>query len=280
MANNFLDLYFKRIKYFRSPVVNLQTLQDLHLLHLQHIPYENIDVFCHQGVKLDRATLTRKLLLRQRGGYCFEQNGLFAAALAELGFKSRPNMARVHRNRPQPGGRTHHINLVELDGLVWLCDVGFGGSGFRHPLMLKVNVEFEQLGEIYRLHENDEHGFYLQKKVEHEWQPLYTFKIETALPIDLEMANFYTSNSSDHIFRDAIIGTRMTARGRVTLSDHTFRIFDLIKGTLQKVVVTDFVAYLDNLLEHLSVELNADEKALLKHRFAALKPPERLESSD
>ena len=53
MANNFLDLYFERIRYSRSPGVNLQTLRDLHLLHLQHIPYENIDVFCRRGVALD-----------------------------------------------------------------------------------------------------------------------------------------------------------------------------------------------------------------------------------
>ena len=68
MANSFLDRYFGRIRYSRSPLANLQTLRDLHLLHLQHIPYENIDVFCHQGIKLDRETLTRKILLRQRGG--------------------------------------------------------------------------------------------------------------------------------------------------------------------------------------------------------------------
>ena len=274
MTNNFLDLYFKRIKYSQSPVVNLQTLRDLHLLHLQHIPYENIDVFCHQGVKLDAETLTQKILLRQRGGYCFEQNGLFFTALTELGFKCHANMARVHRNRPQPGGRTHHINLVELDGQIWVCDVGFGGSGFRQPLMLQVDVEVEQLGEIYRWHKNDEHGFYLQKKMEQEWQPFYTFKIEPALPIDLAMANFYTSNSSDHIFRDAILGTRMTDHGRVTLSDHTFKVFDLTKGTLEKETVTDFAEYLGNLKKHLGVQLNEAEKALLKLRFATLKPPE------
>jgi N-hydroxyarylamine O-acetyltransferase len=68
MATNFLDLYFERIRYTQSPQVNLQTLRDLHLSHLQHIPYENIDVFCHQGVKLDRETLTRKILSRRRGG--------------------------------------------------------------------------------------------------------------------------------------------------------------------------------------------------------------------
>jgi len=271
MTSNFLDLYFKRVQYSQTPRVDLQTLQDLHLLHLQHIPYENIHVFCHQGVKLDPETLTQKMLLRQRGGYCFEQNGLFLAVLTELGFKCHANMARVHRNRPQPGGRTHQVNLVELEGQTWLCDVGFGGSGFRRPLILQPNVECEQLGEIYRLHENDVHGFYLQKKWEQEWHPLYTFKVEPALPIDMEMANFYTTNSSDHIFLNSIIGTRMTSQGRVTLSDHTFKCYDLIKGTLEQETVTDFAAYLGNLKEHLGVQLNEAERASFKLRFATLK---------
>jgi N-hydroxyarylamine O-acetyltransferase len=274
MAYEFLDFYFARIGYSQRPVVNLQTLRDLHLMHLKNIPYENIDVFCHQGVKLDPETLTRKILLRQRGGYCFEQNGLFFMALSALGFRCHPNMARVHRNRPQPGGRTHQINLVELEGQIWVCDVGFGGSGFRQPLLLQADVEVEQLGEVYRLHESEPHGFYLQKKMGQEWQPLYTFRVEPALPIDMEIANFYTANSSDHVFLNAILGTRMTDRGRVTLSDHTFKIFDLTQGTLERIIVTDFAAYLDHLQEHLSVELNDAEQALLKHRFAALKPPE------
>ncbi len=253
--------------------MNLQTLRDLHLLHLQHIAYENIDVFCHQGVKLDLETLARKMLLRRRGGYCFEQNGLFFAVLAELGFKCHANLARVHRNRPQPGGRTHQVNLVELEGQIWLCDVGFGGSGFRQPLMLQAEVEVEQMGEIYRLHKNDEHGFYLQKQMAQEWQPFYTFKVEPALPIDLEMANFYASNSPDYVFRNAILGTRMTEQGRVTLLDHTFKIYDLTKGTLRKETVTDFATYVGSLQEHLGVELNAAEQTLLKSRFATLTPP-------
>jgi N-hydroxyarylamine O-acetyltransferase len=272
-ASKFLDLYFDRIQYAGSGVPNLQNLRELHLLHLQHIPYENVDVFCHLGLKLDQDTLTRKILLRRRGGYCFEQNGLFHLALTELGFRCRPNMARVHRNRPEPGGRTHHINLVELDGQTWVCDVGFGGSGFREPLLLQAGIESEQLGEVYRLHANEQHGFYLQKRVGGEWQPFYTFRIEPALPIDIHMANFYTANSSDHIFRDAILGTRMTSAGRVTLSDHTFKVFDLIEGTIERIVVTDCSTYLYNLREHLGVELNEAEQAVFERRFPALKPP-------
>ena len=274
MANDFLDLYFRRIQYSQSPGVNLQTLRDLHLLHLQHIPYENIDVFCRRGARLDPDTLTEKILLRRRGGYCFEQNGLFFMALTALGFRCHPNMARVHRNRPRPGGRTHQVNLVELEGETWVCDVGFGGSGFRYPLLLQADREVEQLSEVYRFHASDLHGFYLQKRLGDEWQPLYTFKVDPALPIDMEIANFYTANSPDHVFLSTIMGTRMTERGRVTLSDHTFKVFDLTRGTMERVVVTDFAAYLDHLQEHLGVELNDAERESLEHRFAALKLPE------
>jgi N-hydroxyarylamine O-acetyltransferase len=273
MANSFLGQYFERIGYSASRVANLQTLRELHLLHLQRIPYENLDVFCLQGVRLDPDSLTRKILQRRRGGYCFEQNGLFLLALTELGFKVTPNLARVHRNRPAPGGRTHHINLVEIEGDTWICDVGFGGSAFRHPLKLQTEAAVEQMGELFRLRASDEHGFYLEKSIGEGWEPQYTFKIDPALPIDMAMGNFYTSRSADHVFLNAVVGTRMTERGRITLSDHTFKMFDLVEGTLERETVTDFEAYVAKLRDLLGVELNEAERARLKDRFGTLKPP-------
>ena len=63
----------------------------------------------------------------------------------------------------------------------------------------------------------------------------------------------------------------MTERGRVTLSDHTFKVFDLIDGTLQKETVTNFSAYVAKLRALLGIELNVEETARLEERFAALK---------
>jgi N-hydroxyarylamine O-acetyltransferase len=272
MNHTFLERYFERIGYTQTPRVDLQTLQDLHVRHLQHIPFENIDVFCHQPIKLDRDTLAQKLLLRRRGGYCFEQNGLFLMALTELGFKCHAILARVILNRPEPGGRTHQINLVELDGRTWLCDVGFGGSGFREPLLLQTDVESEQLGECYCLQERDVHGFYLLRKSGEAWQPLYTFKIEPPLAIDIEMGNFYASNCPDYVFRNVIMGTRMTAQGRVTLLDHTFKCFDLVSGTVETETVTDFEAYSVNLRKYLGVEIDETEQARLMTHFPRLAP--------
>ena len=270
---SFLDLYFERIGYTATPKADLETLRELHLLHLQCIPYENIDVFSLQGVSLEREALIAKMLMRRRGGYCFEQNGLFGMALAEIGFQFSPNMARVHRNRPAPGGRTHHINLVELEGATWVCDVGFGGSAYRYPLILEPDAETEQMGERYRLRKSYEHGFFVEKNIGQGWEPQYTFKIDPALPIDMAMANFYTSRSADHVFLNAIIGTRMTERGRVTLLDHTFKRFDLIEGSVRRETVTDFDTYIAKLREHLGMELNEDEKKRFRDRFARLAPP-------
>jgi arylamine N-acetyltransferase len=99
------------------------------------------------------------------------------------------------------------------------------------------------------------------------------FKLEPALPIDIEMANFYTANSSQHIFRDAILGTRMTSRGRVTLSDHTFRRFDLLSGTVEQETVREFARYVQKLEEELDVHLSETERARLELRFPALQAP-------
>ena len=99
---------------------------------------------------------------------------------------------------------------------------------------------------------------------------LHLHKIDPALPIDMAMANFYTANSPDHIFLDAVMGTRMTERGRVTLHNHTFKVFDLIEGTVERETVTDFDAYTGKLQAHLGVELDEKETALLEPRFAAL----------
>lgn len=272
MSHTLLERYFERIGYTQSPRADLQTLQALHRLHLQRIPYENVDVFCHLPVRLDAETLTQKLLLRHRGGYCFEQNGLFLMVLKALGFHCRANLARVHRNRPEPGGRTHQINLVEIDGQTWVCDVGFGGSGFRQPLLLQADVESEQLGECYRLEKRDVHGFYLLRKSVDGWQPLYTFQIEAPLPVDIEIGNFYASNCPDYVFRKCIMGTRMTARGRVTLLDHMFKRFDLLDGTVMTETVTDFESYVGRLHEYLDVRLNEAEQVRLENHFSRLAP--------
>ena len=52
---------------------------------MTRIPFENLDILLGAD-RLDLESLQRKLVQGRRGGYCFEHNTLFAAALEEIGF--------------------------------------------------------------------------------------------------------------------------------------------------------------------------------------------------
>ena len=81
-----LDAYLRRIDYGGALEPTLPALQALHLAHATHIPFENLDILLGRSIRLDLASLQAKLVAGGRGGYCFEQNTLFTAALRALGF--------------------------------------------------------------------------------------------------------------------------------------------------------------------------------------------------
>ena len=84
-----LARYFTRIGYHGPAEPTLEVLRQLHLLHPQAIPFENIDAYSGLGVSLDLARIADKMLARGRGGYCFEHNRLFQAVLEHWAFASR-----------------------------------------------------------------------------------------------------------------------------------------------------------------------------------------------
>ena len=74
---------------------DLDTLRRLHRAHVQAIPFENLDIQMGLPVEIDAEAIQRALVARQRGGYCFQQNGLFRLALIAVGFAPRARAARV-----------------------------------------------------------------------------------------------------------------------------------------------------------------------------------------
>lgn len=90
-----LNAYFQRIGYDEEETTTLNVLQELHRLHTQAIPFENLNSFLGIPVKLDMESIQKKLVHDGRGGYCFEQNLLFKQVLEQLGFSVRGLSARV-----------------------------------------------------------------------------------------------------------------------------------------------------------------------------------------
>ena len=96
-----LDAYFARIGYAGPRAATLEVLQALELAQPAAIPFESLDPFLGRPVRLDSVSLDAKLVRGGRGGYCFEQNGVFLRVLRALGFEVTPLSARVVWMEPE-----------------------------------------------------------------------------------------------------------------------------------------------------------------------------------
>ena len=102
-----VNAYFRRIGFDGRPAADLATLAALHRLHPIAIPFENLSVLLREPIPLDIAALEEKLVARRRGGYCFEQNRLFADVLTSIGFEVVALAARVVWGRRAAGPITN-----------------------------------------------------------------------------------------------------------------------------------------------------------------------------
>src|SRR6185295_16423336 len=120
------DDYLRRVNQPAPRAASLEALRRLHLAHRETFLFENLTIQEGGGISLALADLERKSLDEGRGGYCFEHNTLFAAALGDAGFAATTLLGRVRRGPPERWARTHMVLRLEVDGEPWLADVGFG----------------------------------------------------------------------------------------------------------------------------------------------------------
>lgn len=188
-----LGAYLERIGCPGPVRPDRETLERLHRAHRLGIAFENLDIPLARGIALDPDRLFDKLVLRRRGGYCFEQNALFLGMARAIGFEMRPLLARVWLAAEGVPPRTHTLNLVTLDGEELIADVGFGGS-FVPPLRLAAGSEAAtDDGARHRLQEDEEHGWRLDRDAGEGWHPQYSFGLDQVWPADLEAANHFTA---------------------------------------------------------------------------------------
>ena len=196
-----LNAYFERIGFAGSIAPTLATLELIHGLHAAAISFENLNPLLGLPVKLDHAALEKKLLSERRGGYCYEQNLLLMAMLADLDYSVQGLSARVLWNNPEGATAepSHMLLRVEINGAGYLVDVGFGDLTLTAPLKLKADTEQTTPHGLYRLL-NDEKSWTLEAKVGEDWKPLYAFDLTPRTLADYEASNSFLSTDPASAF--------------------------------------------------------------------------------
>ncbi|MFE9483518.1 arylamine N-acetyltransferase [Streptomyces spororaveus] len=207
-----LDAYLARIGYQgeRGPGgelrPDLSTLKAVQRAHTAAIPFESLDVLLGRPVALDLKSIEDKLVHGRRGGYCYEQNSLLAAALERIGFEVSGRGARNRTRGDAVFAVTHAVLVVTVEGEPWLCDTGFGFQGPREPVPLgRPGAEVRQGEWSYRVRDDEDGVLTLCMLRGDDWRDLYAFSPQPYLPVDYVVLNHYSSTHPASSFAGRLI---------------------------------------------------------------------------
>jgi N-hydroxyarylamine O-acetyltransferase len=232
------DRYLVRIGVEPTSVtagtVDLDAVARLQYAHVTSVPFETLaivgdpfdDADDGEGVVLDLAHLFEKLVERERGGFCFELNGLFGWLLAELGVDTHRVAARVvgddGTGRPPAN---HHTNVVTFDRR-YLVDVGMGTPTMRRPLPVDGEVVTGPAGVDWRVVESDRpdetHLTQYRTPADDDWQDRYLFTDEPRELSYFEATCDYLQSAPESTFTGDPIVTIATETGHAKLKRDTF----------------------------------------------------------
>lgn len=256
-----LDGLLQRTKLDKLPADPLERLKLLHRAIVSQIPFENIAVLEGKPISLELSDLSEKIIRQGRGGYCFELNFLFAAALEELEYQFERLIGRVWvGGRPDPA-ITHMALRVTINGLQYLCDVGFGAYGLQEPMPWQLGQVTEQLPDRFKLSLTESGELQFSGLVDGNWIRLYNLLVCPVQPQDYLPANHYTStHPNSHFTRSPLVAVR-TNGGRLTLREKTFRqVVDGVETIEELIDYEQFAQVLEDRF-HLN---NIDHTALQK----------------
>ena len=146
------------------PPPDLATLKLLQDAHLKYVPYENLDILSGRLTSLEHDDMFAKIIMKNRGGICFELNGLYNWLLESLGYKVISYAARFIDRLEEYQIRRHRVMCIELEDKRYLTDVGVNSESPRCPLeMAEGKVQSDSISE-YKFSRDPFFGWLLWQK--------------------------------------------------------------------------------------------------------------------
>lgn len=249
------DAYLARIGLAgaRPDEAGLRALQEA---QVRAIPFENFDPLLGKVPALGLSEVFAKCVPGRRGGYCFELNTLFEAALKAAGFSTRRMLARVWLRGGRDAPRSHLVLRVELAEGAFMADAGFGGPGSLAPLRLVHDVEQQAPNGTFRLAEDGETGDTVFERREGEqWQPLYAFDGARVTGGEVGAANYACATWDASPFSGHAMLGSYSGETRYGLFDRALTVAGLAGEERREL--TDFGEFRDLVTGKMGIRLDA-----------------------
>ncbi|MFB6234033.1 MAG: arylamine N-acetyltransferase [Halopenitus sp.] len=232
-APRVVSAYLRRIGVDPATVEepDLETLSRLQRAHVTNVPFENLaivgDPFAEDdgpGVELSTAACYEKVVADERGGYCFELNGLFYWLLDALGYDVDRVPARVTSDEGPSAPANHHSVVVDLDRR-YVVDVGMGVPVMRQPTPLDGSVRTDEVGVDWRIaacdRPDEEFQSVYREPESDEWSVRYVFSDELCDLDYFRATNDFLQTAPESPFTGDPVVQIATAAGHLKLSGTT-----------------------------------------------------------
>jgi N-hydroxyarylamine O-acetyltransferase len=254
-----ISQYLQRINYPYPLKIDNQTLIDLHKQHVFHIPFENLDIVLKKPVVLEINQLFEKVIMNNRGGFCYELNYLFNSLLSTLGFKSRIISARIYDEYGNSGPEFDHMAILVEADKKYLVDVGFGDL-FLGPLEIIEGMQTD--GDNQFTITKIEDGDFLLKMCSDgiNFLKKYRFSLSEVQVEDFAEICSEKQTSSTSYFVKNTICTKPIDNGRRTIFNN--RLIEKTKNHRIETLISDDSVLLDILLTKFNIS-NLEDRGLM-----------------
>ena len=107
---------------------------------------------------IKKKNLYQKVVEGNRGGFCYELNGLFNELLKTIGFQTRIISASVINKEGKVGPPFDHAAIIVNLDKRWLVDIGYGGDSFVLPKELTLDIIQKDVHDYYKFTKHNENG--------------------------------------------------------------------------------------------------------------------------
>ncbi|MDE3737327.1 arylamine N-acetyltransferase [Pseudomonas resinovorans] len=266
------EAYLRHLDTPAPQHADLASLDRLIAAHQQRVAFENVDVLLDRPIHIDADAVFAKVVERQRGGYCYELNNLFARLLLALGYHVEMLGGRVRWGLPLDAPQTmlsHLMLRVQLPEGPHLADVGFGSATPWRAVPLEGPIPADL---PYRLRpQNDGTGeVQLENfRAETGWAACYRFGPEVHAWVDCIPRNWYTSTHPNSVFRQMLMTARSQGEWRLTLANGTFKKRHR-DGRVESRTIEDASELVEVLRNDFLLNLAEDEIEPLRQRLEGL----------
>lgn len=228
-----VERYLRRAGYEALSLPTLDYLKKLHKNHLLSIPFENLDIHWQRQIVLEIEKIYEKIVLSKRGGFCYELNGLFYALLLNLGFSCRLISCRVYNDKGEESADYDHMAIiVDLEGDLYLADVGFGEL-FLEPKKIVLDHVLIDYNKYFKFSLSADNEFILSSSSDaSSFKREYIFSTETKQFIEFMPRCDWQQTSKDSHFTQNKVCSIATAEGRISLTSD--KLIKTVKGVRQE----------------------------------------------